>query len=59
MLSRSCLQLRLVESAGFIEKRNERFAFRFHLLAQHSLAEVLIAFETNPAHSALHPSLIV
>ena len=52
MLVQILLQLRLVESAGFIEKRNERFASRFHLLAQHSFAEVLIALESESCASA-------
>ena len=46
------LQLRLVESAGFINKGDDGFALGFHLLAQPPVAEVRVPLETNLFHRA-------
>src|SRR5262249_14568719 len=44
------LQLRLVQPAGLINKRNDRFALRFHLLAQPPVAEMRVPLETDLAY---------
>ena len=48
------LQLHLVQSARFIQERDQRLATGLHLLAQNSLAEMLVALEVNPAHRSFH-----
>ena len=46
------LQLRLVESAGLINKGDDRFALGFHFLAQPPVAEVRVPLETDLFHRA-------
>ena len=44
------LQLRFIEPTGFIDERNNRFSFRFHLLAQSPVAEMRVPLETDLTH---------
>src|SRR5215472_13609022 len=46
------LQLRFVQSSRFINKGDNRFALRFHRLAQPPVAEMRVPFEKDLFHRA-------
>src|SRR5437588_1534139 len=48
------LQLDLVQPSRFVDESDHRLTASLHLLAQDSLAEMLVAFKMNPADRSLH-----
>ena len=49
------LQLRFIQSARFIDERQNRFSSRLHLLTQRPIAEMCVAFKTHRGDQAFYP----